>query len=155
MFIKFPKDDTKTSWTRHIKNKMVFYNISGAQILRIFSTPERREEAIAPGTIGAMRVMKHNVNKAAIGQKQKPRETELWIMYKLNAKRSAHLTSDKMTNDKTKSKLEKQFPRSDVRGQMSKVVMISAWRYPGRTKPGERPKIPEGLMDELAEEGVI
>lgn len=110
--------------------------------MRIFSTPQRREEAIAPGTIGAMKVMKHNVNKAAVGMPQKRKETELWIMYKINGGKVKP----------TKSKLEELGYK---RPKTAKVTMISAWRYPGRTKPGERPNIPEGLMEELAEEGVI
>lgn len=140
---KFPENTTRFTWTRHIKNKMVFYNVSSAQILRIFSTPQRREEAIAPGTIGAMRVIKHNVNKTAPGQRQKPRETELWIMYKMNAG-----TKGKPA----KSKLEELGYK---RPKTTKIMMISVWRYPGRTKPGERPNIPEGIIEELAEEGVI
>lgn len=143
LMFKFPEDTARFTWTRHIKNKMVFYNVSSAQILRIFSTPQRREEAIAPGTIGAMRVIKHNVNKAASGQRQKPKETELWIMYKANGS----------TQRKTqKSKLEELGYK---RPKTARVTMISVWRYPGRTKPGERPNIPEGLMEELEQEGVI
>jgi len=115
---------------------MVFYNISGSQIMRIFRNADRREEGIAPGTIGAMKRRTKNSKLITNNQKQKGknREEEMWIMYKMNARRSA---------------------RSRVAGHMSKVVMISAWRYPGRTKPGERPPIPEGLLEELAEEGIL
>lgn len=148
--MKFPENTARFSWTRHIKNKMMFYNISGAQIMRIFSTPQRQEEAIAPGTIGAMRVMKHNINKTTdekrlttYGQRQKPKETELWIMYKINSG-----TKGKVQ----KSKLEELGYK---RPKTAKVTMISAWRYPGRTKPGERPNIPEGVIEELEKEGVI
>jgi len=146
---KFPENTARFSWTRHIKNKMVFYNISGAQIMRIFTTPERREEAIAPGTIGAMRTTKHNVNKAAPGMPQKRKETELWIMYKINDKR-------KTINSKQNPNIVAlAHTLSKVNSLKSKVVMISAWRYPGKTKPGERPAIPQGVLEELAEEGVI
>jgi hypothetical protein len=51
-----------------------------------------------------------------------------------------------------RSKLEELGYR---RPKTAKVTMISAWRYPGRTKPGERPNIPEGLMEELEQEGVL
>lgn len=146
--MKFPENTARFSWTRHIKNKMMFYNISGAQILRIFSTPQRREEAIAPGTIGAMRVVKHNLQRTinnlqrgTLGQKKS--ETELWIMYKINSG-----TKGKAQ----KSKLEELGYK---RPKTAKITMISAWRYPGRTKPGERPHIPEGLIDELEKEGAL
>ena len=103
--LQFPKDTAQFSWTRHIKNKMVFYHLSGAQILRIFRKPKRVEEGIAPDTVAAM-------------TPRTPRE-ELWIMYRMN------------------------------KGKKSRVTMISAWRYPGVTKPGERPTIPEDVLAEL------
>ncbi len=103
--ITFPKDTAQFSWTRYIKNKMVFYHLSGAQILRIFRKPQRIEEGIAPDTVAAM-------------ISRRPKE-ELWIMYKKN------------------------------KGKKSKITMISAWRYPGVTKPGERPLIPEDVLAEI------
>jgi len=109
--IKFPKNDSRFSWTTHIKNKMVFYHISPNEIKTIFQKPNRTEEGIAPNTIAAMRVKKTRA-------KDRP-ETETWIMYKLNQK------------------------------TRSKITMISAWRYPGRTKPGERPQIPVDILEEL------
>lgn len=154
--MKFPENTARFSWTRHIKNKMMFYNISGAQIMRIFSTPQRREEAIAPGTIGAMRVMKHNVQKktdnkqlTTYNAKQKPRETELWIMYKINKQQK--------TNNSQRAQKAKDSLLSVVSRKLSvgRVTMISAWRYPGRTKSGERPSIPEDVIEELEREGVL
>ncbi|MDO8602088.1 MAG: hypothetical protein Q7R62_03115 [bacterium] len=152
--MKFPENNARFSWTRHIKNKMVFYNISGAQIMRIFTRPDRREEAIAPGTIGAMKTVKHNIQLTTNnvqprkeGFSQKKRETEIWIMYKINNKR---LTID----NKQKTGTAPRF-QSKVNSLKSKVTLISAWRYPGRTKPGERPNIPVGVLEELADEGLI
>jgi hypothetical protein len=107
--LTLPKDTARMSWTRHIKNKMVFYHLSGAQILRIFTRPDRREEGIAPGTVAAMKTKKSTSTK-------NPRKEEIWIMYKT---------------------------------KKPKVTMISAWRYPGETKKGERPEIPEDVLREL------
>ncbi len=123
--ITLPKSDTRFGWTRHIKNKMVYYGISKAQIMRIFRNPERTEEGIAPQTIAAMRTKKSS---------GKTKDSEIWIMYALNAKRSARL---------------------NVKGQISKVVFISAWRYPGKTKPGQAIPIPENILAELAREGFV
>lgn len=152
--MKFPENTARFSWTRHVKNKMLFYNVSGAQILRVLSKPDRREEAIAPETIGAMRVIKHNVNKSVSGNQlinngrgRKLAETELWIMYKINSQRT---TNNLQRNQK--SKLEELGYK---RPKTSKITMISVWRYPGRTKPGERPDIPEGVLEELEQEGEI
>ena len=111
--ITFPKDTPRLGWTRHIKNKMVFYGISGATILRIFRSAHRREEGIAPGTSAAMRTVKHNRTGKTAG----PKETELWVMYKTTPTK--------------------------------RVTMISAWRYPGKTKVGERPLIPDDVLEEL------
>lgn len=107
--LTFPKDTARLRWTRHIKNKMVFYHLSGAQVLRIVRKPERREEGIAPETVAAMKTKKASGAKTA-------RSEELWVMFKTNK---------------------------------GKITMISAWRYPGKTKPGERPEIPEDTMREL------
>jgi hypothetical protein len=35
------------------------------------------------------------------------------------------------------------------------VKVISAWRYPGRTPAGQRPIIPEDVIDDLLKEGII
>ncbi len=145
--MKFPENTARFSWTRHIKNKMLFYNISGAQILRIFQKPDRREEAIAPGTIGAMKVVRHNLQRTTHdlsprSKMQKKRETEIWIMYKMAGK----------VLRAPKSKLERVGYK---RPQTIKTTMISVWRYPGRTKVGERPAIPQGFMEELEQEGVL
>ena len=141
---KLPKNDSRFSWTTHIKSKMMFYHISSAQINRIFRHPERIEEGIAPNTVASMQTRKKNIasrskNADLRFKNKKPNTEEIWIMYQLNAKRSAS-------------------QKSNVKGQKfskARVTMISAWRYPGKTKKGERPEIPEGLLDELKMEGLI
>jgi hypothetical protein len=109
MRITFPKDTDHVRWTRHIKNKMLFYGLSEQRIQRVFRTPDRREQGIAPETIGAM-------------QKSRTRKTpeEIWILYQ-----------------------EKPSARRRT------VTMISAWRYPGISKPGEPIPIPGDILDEL------
>ncbi len=109
--LSLPKDTPQLRWTRHIKNKMVFYHLSGAHIMRILRSPQRIEEGVAPETSAAMRV------KKSVGANKK-REEELWIMYQTKANR--------------------------------KITMISAWRYPGRTKPGAAIPIPDDTLTELA-----
>lgn len=143
--ISFPKDTAQFSWTRHIKNKMVFYHLSGAQILRIFRKPNRREEGIAPNTIAAMasrRPLKNNKQEIINERAKKQRVEEIWIMYRMNKglrtknkERESHVLS----------------PQSSVpsKHSQSRITLISAWRYPGTTKPGERPPIPEDVLEEL------
>ena len=56
--------------------------------------------------------------------KKKPEE--IWIMYR---------------------SLREPRIRSVMRG--TRILMISAWRYPGITKPGQKPLIPQEILDEL------
>ncbi len=125
--MNFPKDNASFSWTRHIKNKMVFYHLSGAQILRIFRKPKRREEGVAPDTVAAM------ASKKSVGANN-PKQEELWIMYKINKKKGGP------------SKLS----TINHKPSTARITMISAWRYPGITKAGEHPPIPEDVLAELA-----
>lgn len=130
-----PKNNERFSWTMHIKNKMLYYHISQAQINRIFRNPERVEEGIAPNTIAAMRTKKKN--RSATSKQAGPDQEELWIMYVINQ------------GKKKKSILDKEEIK---RGR---ITMISAWRYPGKTKEGERPEIPDDVFIELKAEGLI
>ena len=119
MFHAFPKDDAQTLWTRHIKNKMLFYGLSEQRIRGVIRSPDRREEGIAPNTVAVMKRAKF---------RKKPEE--IWVMYqsqnqKLNAK------SQKLSFKK------------------KRCTMISAWRYPGVTKPGAPIPIPEDILEEI------
>lgn len=126
--LTLPKDTARLKWTRHIKNKMVFYHLSAAHILRIFRKPDRVEEGIAPDTIAAMKSRKKGIGGRVKGT---DKTEEIWIMYKISGKK---LNPVPYTLN----------PRP--------VTMISAWRYPGKTKPGERPPIPEDILQELGNE---
>jgi len=121
MRIKFPEDDARTKWTRHIKNKMLYYGLSEQRIRNVFNMPDRTEEGIAENTLAAVKRAK---------QKKKPEE--IWIMYQ------------KITND---NKLITNNKKSHKSG--TKFVMISAWRYPGITKPGSPIPIPADILEEL------
>ena len=134
--LTFPKDSSQFSWTRHIKNKMVFYHLSGAQIARIFRKPKRREEGIAKDTVAAM------IPKIGGGKTARPEE--MWIMYKVNAAKRLRTTDYSRPQPKSRSQSSLVSSRLP-----SRITMISAWRYPGITKVGERPTIPEDVLAEL------
>ena len=62
-------------------------------------------------------------------------------------------------NDKPKRKEElwlmysQQKPASKKFGvEGSKVIMISAWRYPGKSKPGKEIPIPHDILEEIQKE---
>lgn len=84
--LSFPKDTAQLKWTRHIKNKMIFYHLSGATVLGIFRRPERTEEGVAPQTNAAMR------SKKAVGA-NKVRSEEIWIMYQIKPGKKITLIS--------------------------------------------------------------
>jgi len=134
--LTFPKDTREFSWTRHIKNKMVFYHLSGTQILRIFRKPDRIEEGVAPETIAAMQT------KKSLGANT-PRQEEIWIMYRVNK-------GLRTKNKEREQKSSGSIPQSLVLSSKSRITLISAWRYPGITKPGDRLPIPVEIAEELA-----
>ena len=41
--------------------------------------------------------------------------------------------------------------KSNVKGQMLKVIVISAWRYPGVSPKGKEIPIPQDILDELTD----
>jgi len=124
--LTLPKDTPRLKWTAHIKNKMIFYNLSGQQVLTIFRRPERVEEGVAPQTVAAMRT------KKALGSKDK-KSSEVWIMYKVGRRTS----------------------RPGLGLSIPVTTLISAWRYPGVTKPGSPIPIPAEIREELENLGEI
>ena len=124
----------KLFWTEHSKIKMKQYGLSRQKLLNILHRPERKEKGIADGTTAVMKTNKIFGNKTIplLKEKQQPAFAkatawrrkapgEIWLMYK----------------DTKSQKL----------GQIRKI--ISAWRYPGISKPGEEIPIPEDIRLEL------
>jgi len=120
----------KLLWTEHAKIKMRQYSLSKSKLMNLLNKPERKEEGIVPGTMALMQTRKLYTNgksKATafggVPPKAGKAPGEIWLMY---------------ADTKTPSK--------DV-GQIRKIV--SAWRYPGISKPGESIPIPEDIKQEL------
>lgn len=128
----------KLEWTQHSQIKMRQYGLSKQKLLNILSRPERKEQGIVPCTTAVMRTNKKfgNKNPALFKNKTMARPPkrpkgystfrqiqapgEIWIMYK------------------------------DVKKDSLPVrKIISAWRYPGISKPGELIPIPEDIMREI------
>lgn len=123
----FPKNTKEYHWTSHIKNKMVFYRISEQKIKTILKSYDRKEEGIAPNTNA---VMKRNDTPK--------RKEEIWVMY----------TNSKMSN--ATSKIAKSnCPLNMSHSTFNKVILISAWRYPGKSKPGKQIPIPDDILQEI------
>ena len=128
MQFRFPKDNKEYHWTSHIKNKMVFYRISEQKIKTILKSYDRKEEGIVPNTMAVMKVSKDG-RQAASYKRGEPRSfrrnerEEIWLMY--------------------------QNLKSNIKGQKSKVILISTWRYPGKSKPGKQIPIPDDILQEI------
>ncbi len=136
MIIK-PKNFRRTVWTQHSEIKMKQYGLSKQKLLSILSRPERMEQGIVPGTMAVMRTNKTFFNQKKITldkawQKPKKAPGEIWLMYK-----------DVTMRDKSDP--------STSSGQVRKI--ISAWRYPGISKPGEEIPIPKDILQEILEYG--
>jgi hypothetical protein len=119
----------KLFWTEHSKVKMRQYGLSKQKLFGILGRPERKEQGIVPGTTAVMKTNKvfFKEKKIALDKAwQRPKRSpgEIWLMYKDVKKRDE--------------------------GNIRKI--ISAWRYPGISKPGEEIPIPEDIKKELLAE---
>ncbi len=146
---RFPRDDSRFRWTNHIKNKMLFYGLAEGRVRRVVQSPKRREKGIAPGTIA---VMQRNDR----GKKKE----EIWVMYcSLREPRThadwtrtvAELTRTNTDNRADTRGNEKRLRTSASSPRQSAILMVSAWRYPGISKPGRAIPIPEDILAELTE----
>ncbi|MBZ9569710.1 hypothetical protein KJA16_02195 [Patescibacteria group bacterium] len=82
MFFKAPKNSKKISWTKHVEEKMKFYQLSERRLKRLFRNPKRIEKGIVPGTIAIMQ---------PAGTKKHP--TEIWLMYQKLGKKMRIITA--------------------------------------------------------------
>ncbi len=101
------------------------YGLSKQKLLGILSRPERKEQGIVPGTTAVMKT-----NKVFFKTKQ--------------------ITLAKAWQRPRKAPGEIWLMYKDVK-DLRKI--ISAWRYPGISKPGEEIPIPEDIRRELMKHG--
>ncbi len=114
----------KTSWTQHSEAKMRQYGLSKTKLLNILHKPERKEIGIAPGTMAVMRT-----NPTPLKLRGASQKVSKWG----NPKKAAGEVWLMYKENKTERKI------------------ISAWRYPGVSKPGEEIPIPPDIREELLE----
>ena len=129
MLIK-PKIFRKLVWTQHSEIKMKQYGLSKSKLSNILRNPERKEQGIVPGTTAVMKTNKilfktKKITVAGAWQKPQRAPGEVWLMFK-------------DVNKKDEVRIRK---------------IISAWRYPGISKPGEEIPVPEDIRQELLENG--
>lgn len=120
MFINTQKFNT-LQWTEHSKIKMRQYGLSQQKISGVLRNPERIEKAIVPGLIAAMKTNKIFFREKKIDIKK------AWQQPKKSPGEIWVMYKDSKEGRK----------------------VISAWRYPGITKPGEEIPIPEDIKKDL------
>ena len=111
----------KLVWTTHSQMKMKQYGLSKQKLSGILRNPERKEQAIVPGLIAVMKT-----NKTFFKEKK--------------------ITLNDAWKKSKKSPGEIWLMFKDKKGERK---IISAWRYPGVSKPGEEIPIPEDIKNDI------
>jgi hypothetical protein len=107
---------------------MAYYRISPSRVRRIIKSFSRVEEGIAPDTVAFMQPVSYKTKNGVRTWNQ-----EYWVM----------AVTGKPVSVKSKA-LKKVIQTSGP-----KVKIISAWRYPGRTKPSA--PLPEEILHEVSQ----
>ncbi|MBI4086102.1 MAG: hypothetical protein HY433_02585 [Candidatus Liptonbacteria bacterium] len=116
-------------WTSHSRAKMRFYGLSEARLRRVIRSPHRIEEGIAPDTVAMMQ---------SAGSAKHP--YEIWLMIQ-----ETWINADLTRNNAEKRTRQRKSALSPRKSAVIKV--ISAWRYPGKTKPGQ--SLPAEILREM------
>ena len=135
---KEPQDSDKYKWTAHVKQKMKHYGLSAQRVVRVIRKPLRIEQGLAETTVAVMQPQ--STRRGENGQKTW--SSEIWVMYRMVNVSQEQKNVDKM-DDKMRDFLS-QIAQNDKR-----IMIISAWRYPGKTKEGE--SLPDEILEEIAE----
>ena len=123
-------------WTQHAKAKMAYYKLSESRVRRVIKSPLRVEEGIAPDTVAYMQPVSYKTKNG-----QKTWNQELWVMVARSANKrptTNNLQQERNMNLDNKLKVNKH-----------QLRIISAWRYPGMTKP--QASLPKAILDEIRE----
>lgn len=136
---KPPKNTDKYYWTEHVQMKMRYYGLSQQKILGVISRPKRTETGIVENTVAVMQPT-GTIKKEGKDEKW---NQEIWILYQIRHTEKSKLEKQiqKMASKEKAEKLMKLMPK--------KLVIISAWRYPG-VSPKKDP-IPAEILRELEE----
>lgn len=137
---KDPINSEKYYWTEHAKRKMRNYGLSAQRVTRVIRRPMRTESAITGN--GMIAVMQpQSMRRGADGQKTWT--TEIWVMYTIVSPQK-DTTAPKNAYD---AKMQMFLTR--IAQTQKQIRIVSAWRYPGKTVPGEA--LPDEIMAEIAE----
>ena len=137
-------------WTNHAKYKMRFYRLSEQMVRGVIARPKRIEEGIAPETVAYMK---------GAGSEKNPHE--IWVMVAKGDQNQISIRStssglmlskaeaSNLKNQKHILKIKKFDKIVPERSRGTTLKVISAWRYPGVTKPGSL--LPKEILWEIEE----
>jgi len=111
------------SWTHHANAKMVFYRLSKQRVLRVIHAPKRIEEGVAPKTIAMMQPVSVRARTETVPSDVPQRHAE----------RSRGTSRFSSTSKPKESWSQEIWVMIQDIGKERRIV--SAWRYPGMTKP--------------------
>ena len=131
------KNDSKYHWTNHVVRKMAFYGLSPDRVKRVIRSPKRVEEGIAENTVA---VMQPSTNL------KKP--SEVRVMSQLSSKAGT-------LSERSESKGRSLDKLGTISQGANRKIIISAWRYPGVSPVGKQIPIPQDILEELKNEGVL
>lgn len=158
---KQPKNTDKYYWTQHVAEKMHYYGLSEQKVLGVIRKPYRTETGIAKNTVAVMAPVgniKKNKKPSMWNRsfnddgEQEKWSQEIWVMYQIKDQRTVNSEQE---NAKKKNiienikKLEKTKAKKLLNAMPKKLIIISAWRYPG-VSPKNNP-IPEEILREIEE----
>lgn len=157
---KQPKNTDKYQWTQHVSEKMHFYGLSEQKVLNVIRNPKRIETGIVENTVAVMMPV-GNIGKKdskpskwkinfSDGENDDKWNQEIWVMYQVKTNHLQQTTDDnKKELVKNIENLEKAKAKKLMKLMPKKLIIISAWRYPG-VSPKNNP-IPEEILREIEE----
>lgn len=122
-------------WTKHSLEKLREYNLSQQRVRRVLHHPTRTEIGIVPETWASMQL---------VGSKKHP--YEIWVMYAVLIQNSI---DGKKRIKKSQAKSLTLITSNIFSKNIKQIKIISAWKYPGITKPGEPIPIPLDILEEI------
>lgn len=162
---KQPKNTDKYQWTAHVTEKMHFYGLSEQKVLGVIRNPKRVETGIVENTLAVMVPVGNIGKKDAKPSKWKKTfvseesnddkwNQEIWVMYQLRdsgASSKKQITNYKQISKSENPNVQKLAKLMNLKAR--KLIIISAWRYPG-VSPKNNP-IPEEILREIEETALV
>lgn len=112
----------KLHWTFHARAKMAFYKLSEQRVRRVMNSPRRIEEGIAPKTVAMMQP----VSLKTMALSETAPSGAKWS-------RGASTQLGSLKNGREETWNQEIWVM--IQDERNRRKIISAWRYPGKTKP--------------------